>query len=239
MNKPKIIAHRGFWNTGDTTENTIKALRQAQQLPVYGTEFDVRMSLDGVPLIYHDEFIDGKEISKTDYKSLFSAFKVAGLGFLPTLEDFLTYGMKVPSHRLIMEIKDLSSKEEEFNLFQSVIYLIEKLRMQDRLEYLSFSLNICKLLKEWSPDAKVIYLNGELSPVEISELGLDGLDYEYEIWKNQPDWIDEAKNLGLETGCWTVDEPKEFFELAEWGIDFITTDKPDLFVDLMKDFDWS
>lgn len=236
MNRPKIIAHRGFHTSADTVENTIKSLKQAQQLDIYGTEFDVRMSVDGVPLVYHDEFLMDKEISKTDYKTLFSTFKVAGLGFLPTLENFLTYGMKVPSHKLVMEIKDLKSPEDEYNLFQSVIYLIEKLRMQDRLEYISFSLNICKMLKEWSPEAKVIYLNGDLSPQQIYDLGLDGLDYEYEVWKQHPEWFEGSRMLGLETGCWTVNEPKEFFELAELGIDFITTDKPDLLTDLMNEF---
>lgn len=231
MKRPKIIAHRGYWNTDDCVENTIKALKQAQQLDIYGSEFDVRMSKDGVPLIYHDEFLEGNEISKSDFKTLFSAFKVARHGFLPTLENYLTYGMKVPSHRLVMEIKDIDSIEEEFNLFQSVIYLIEKLRMQDRLEYISFSLNICRLLKEWSESAIVSYLGGDLSPIEISEYGLNGLNYEFKIWKQNPDWISESKKLRLRTGCWTVNDVKEFFELAEMGIDFVTTDRPDLLLD--------
>lgn len=236
MKLPKIIAHRGFKASDETVENTIKSLKQAQQLEIYGTEFDVRMSLDGVPIIFHDETLLGHEISKTDYKNLFSAFKVGGLGFLPTLESFLTYGMKVPSHKLIMEIKNAEDIEEEFRLFQSVVYLIEKLRMQDRLEYISFSLNLCKMLKDWLNSAVVSYLNGDLSPLEISNLGLDGLNYEYKIWKKHPEWLDEAKQLGLLTGCWTVNDPKLFFELTESGIDSITTDKPDLFLDLLKNY---
>lgn len=237
MKKPKIIAHRGFWNTEDTIENTIKSLKQAQQLPIYGCEFDVRMSVDGVPLIYHDEFLAGLEVSKTEYKTLFSAFKTSCGGFLPTLELFLTYGMKTPSQKLIMEVKDLSSKNEEKNLVESVIYLVEKLRMQDRIEYISFSKYICQLLKEWLPKVNIAYLKGDLTPKEIKDLGLTGLNYENFVLKQQPEWISEASELGLTTACWTVNDPNEFFEFAEMGIDFITTDRPDLFLDLLSEFD--
>lgn len=234
MKKPKIIAHRGFWKTDNTIENTIKSLRQAQQLDIYGTEFDVRMSMDGVPLIFHDEFLEDLEISKTDYKSLFSAFRTFKSGFLPTLEQFLTYGMRVPSHKLLMEIKPANTEAEEKILVESVIYLIEKLRMRERLEYISFSLNICKLIKQWDNNANVKYLNGDLSPSEISEFGIDGMNYEYEIWKSKPEWIEEAKELNLSLGCWTVNEPEKLFELAQTGIEFITTDYPDFFIDLIN-----
>lgn len=67
----QVIAHRGFWKTNPTTaENSIAALKNAQQLKVYGSEFDVRMTKDGVLVINHDEHINGVEIAATDFKSL-------------------------------------------------------------------------------------------------------------------------------------------------------------------------
>jgi glycerophosphoryl diester phosphodiesterase len=41
----QIIAHRGYWQTQPpTTENSLKSLENAQNLKIYGSEFDVRMT---------------------------------------------------------------------------------------------------------------------------------------------------------------------------------------------------
>ena len=67
----QVIAHRGFWKTNPTTaENSIAALKNAQNLKVYGSEFDVRMTKDGVLVINHDEHINGVEIATSDFRSL-------------------------------------------------------------------------------------------------------------------------------------------------------------------------
>lgn len=52
----QIIAHRGYWQTQPpTTENSLKSLENAQNLKIYGSEFDVRMTKDGVLVVNHDE----------------------------------------------------------------------------------------------------------------------------------------------------------------------------------------
>ena len=51
-----IIAHRGYFQASPpTTENSLKALKNAQVLRVYGSEFDVRRSADGKLVVNHDE----------------------------------------------------------------------------------------------------------------------------------------------------------------------------------------
>ena len=49
--------------------------------------------------------------------------------------------------------------------------------LEEQTEYISFSLNICKEILRYQPKAEVAYLNGDLSPAEIKEVGLSGLDY--------------------------------------------------------------
>lgn len=55
--------------------------------------------------------------------------------------------------------------------------------------------------------AKVSYLNGELSPKELKELGFSGLDYQYKVMQAHPEWFKEAKELGLTVNVWTVNTP--------------------------------
>lgn len=59
--------------------------------------------------------------------------------------------------------------------------------MENQTQYISFSLFICKELKRLDPKAKVQYLKGDLSPKEIKDLGIDGIDYHYSVFeKIQP-----------------------------------------------------
>ena len=73
------------------------------------------------------------------------------------------------------------------------------------------------------------YLAGDLSPLEIKNAGIDGLDYHYSVFLDKhPDWILEAKKLGLITNVWTVNDEVIFKKLADLGVGFVTTNVPDV-----------
>ena len=48
------FAHRGLWRTGEATENSLAAFERACQAH-YGAELDVRLTLDGEVVVFHDE----------------------------------------------------------------------------------------------------------------------------------------------------------------------------------------
>ena len=107
----------------------------------------------------------------------------------------------------------------------AVVALIEKYQLENRVDYISFSMNICKELVDRVPYAPVAYLNGEVSPADLKRLGMD-MDYHYKVFEKNPTWIQEAKDLGVKVNVWTVNDPVLMQSLMEQGIDFITTDKP-------------
>lgn len=53
---PKIIGHRGV--AGLAPENTLAGFRLAAALAVRWVEFDVRLSRDGWPIVFHDDDLD-------------------------------------------------------------------------------------------------------------------------------------------------------------------------------------
>lgn len=53
---PRIICHRGGGLLAP--ENTLAALRYARNLGFEGVEFDVKLSADDVPVLFHDETLD-------------------------------------------------------------------------------------------------------------------------------------------------------------------------------------
>ena len=226
----QIIAHRGFWKTNpQTTENSLKALENAMDLQVYGSEFDVRMSKDGKLVINHDEHHGKMEISETNYADL-KKLKLFNGEKIPTLKKYLKLGRKFEDMMMIVELKPAKTKALEDEIVKKTIQLIEKLRMENQCEFISFSLNICKEIKRLKPFAKVQYLNGDLSPLELKNLNIDGFDYHYKILtEKHPTWIDEAKKLGLVTNSWTVNDPKIFKKLQKMGIGFVTTNVPNEF----------
>lgn len=223
----QIIAHRGYWQSQPpTTENSLKSLENAQKLKIYGAEFDVRMTKDGVLVVNHDEHHAKMEISETDFKELEKEKLSNGENF-PTLKDYLKQGKKDKSLKLIVEIKPDKTKEKEDELVQKTIKMIKEMKLESQSEYISFSLNICKEIKKAEPTFKVQYLNGELSPEQIKKEGLDGIDYHYSVFDKNPTWISEAKALGLITNSWTVNDAAVYDKLKGQGIGFITTNIPD------------
>lgn len=225
----QIIAHRGYFQTNPpTTENSIKALKNAQKLKIYGAEFDVRMTKDGVLVINHDEHHGKMIIEETDFEDLEKVRLSNGEKF-PTLESYLKQGKKDKSLKLIIEIKPIKSKLKENEIVAKTIKMVKDMKLDSQSEFISFSLNICKEIKNTEPRFKVQYLNGELSPEEIKAEGLDGLDYHFSVFQKNPTWISEAKALGLITNSWTVNDIKIYEELKSQGIGFVTTNFPDQF----------
>lgn len=223
----RIIAHRGYWQTQPpTTENSLKALENAQKLKIYGAEFDVRMTKDGVLVINHDEHHAKMEISETDFKEL-RKVKLSNDENFPTLKDYLKKGKKDSSLKLIVEIKPDKTKEKEDELTAKTVRMIKDMKLESQSEFISFSLNICKEIKKLEPSFKVQYLKGELSPQQIKEEGLDGIDYHYSIFQKNPGWIAEATALGLITNAWTVNDIAVYEELKKQNIGFVTTNIPD------------
>ena len=52
----RVVAHRG--GAGSRPENTLAAFAHALELGAGGSELDVRLSADGVPVVHHDERLD-------------------------------------------------------------------------------------------------------------------------------------------------------------------------------------
>lgn len=224
----QIIAHRGYWQTNpNTTENSITALKNAQNLKVYGSEFDVRMSKDGKLVVNHDEHHGKMEISETRFCDL-RKLKLSNGEKFPTLKQYLKQGKKDTSVKLIVEIKPAKTPEREIEIVHKTLDLVKKLNIEKQCEFISFSKNICLEIEKTNPEYIVQYLAGDISPKEIKDLKIDGIDYHYNVFlEKHPEWLSEAKSLGLITNAWTVNDMNIYQKLKEQGIGFITTNIPE------------
>jgi len=225
MAQTQVIAHRGYWNCEGSAQNSIASLQKAQELGVYGSEFDVWITPDGVLVVNHDEAIEGLIIEDTPYSQL-KDLRLKNGEKLPTLETYLQQGKKDGKTKLILELKPHSAKEKEDRAVAAVVEMVERTGMKNQTEYISFSLNICKEFVRLSPEAEVAYLNGNLSPQELKALNINGIDYHLTVLRRNKHWIDEAHQLKMKVNVWTVNNEEDMQEMIVAGVDYITTDNP-------------
>ena len=233
--QPHVAAHRGYWKTEGSAQNSIASLKKAAEIGCWGSEFDVWLTADGIPVVYHDSTIDGIRIEDTTYATLMN-HRLQNGEFLPTLQQYLQEAKLHPNCRLIFEIKPHRGEKRDGMIAELSVELVNMLGLADRTDYISFSKHVCKKVHELAPEAKVAYLNGELSPKEIKELGWTGIDYNTKIFEKNPDWALEAKKLGLEVNVWTVDGDDALKRFAKMpGIDIITTNEPQVLMNITRE----
>jgi glycerophosphoryl diester phosphodiesterase len=96
----EIIAHRGGARNVDflpVSENTTDMLKMAARLGATGVEIDVRLTKDGVPVIFHDSFLSIHTVQKKIYGGMLHNYNYEELreielrkgGQIPTLEECL------------------------------------------------------------------------------------------------------------------------------------------------------
>lgn len=227
-----VIAHRGAFKKNNFPENSIAALREAIRLRCTGSEFDVRMSADDSLLINHDPHYHNLEIEKTTYQDL-AKFPLGNGEILPTLRQYVIAGLTNNREtRLVVEIKPSASKERGKLIAEKVLRLISELHAEKMVVYISFDYDILKKIREINKNALTQYLNGDRTPEQLKEDGIDGADYHFSVFKKNPDWVARAKKAGIVLNAWTVNAQEDMQWLLDQQFDYITTNEPELLLTL-------
>ena len=93
-------------------------------------------------------------------------------------------------------------------------------------------MNILKRIIEIDPTAETQYLDGSKPPEELESDGISGLDYHFNAFKENPDWIIQAKELGIILNAWTANTIEDLNWLLKNDFDYITTDEPELLLNI-------
>lgn len=239
------IAHRGFSNIAP--ENTLIAVKKAIEVGAQGCEFDVYSTADGVLFLTHDKNLkrttgydcDCKSIDSTKLFTLdFGAWK--GEEFrgetVATYEEVLALLKGTKTHPVI-EIKE--------NGFENKI--LEGIRKYDLLKesiVIDFDATRVKHIRELAPDLCVAWLcsfkTKEESPQSIANRIINTLkdcntnvvDIEYHAIS--PELLKILDNAGISVMCWTVDKPNDIERLVSLGVKSITSNRPDLVLEIQK-----
>ena len=223
-----VIAHRGL--SGIETENTCSAFVAAGNRSYFGVETDIHRTLDGHFVVGHDDDlkrIAGEDIclERVSLSTLQSIvlFDKDGtknrLDLRPcTLENYISICKKYEKH-CVLELKSEFTDEETERI-------IDTIRSYDYLNQVTFiSFNYDNLLKvrKILPTQSAQYLFWKVEDKITEMLVRDKIDVDVRFVELTKEDIDKLHSLGLKINCWTVDNKEDAERLAEWGIDFITS----------------
>ena len=232
LKRPAIIAHRGYHK--GCPENSIAALRKAQDIGADGSETDVWMSADGEIFIYHDESVAEHVIRET-HSSVLSRISLSNGEKLPTLKAYLAQAAKSSSCRLVIEIKDHKDNDLNARCVEKVLTLVGEAGMQDRVDYISFNGNVCRALAaaKGTEGATVGYLTYDAADNEaLFKEGVMNVDFFFNIVREFPEHLDAIWTAGLTVNVWTLCDKKEIMEAIRLKVDLITTDIPSEALDI-------
>lgn len=235
--RTRVIAHRGYWKCEGSAQNSLTALKMADRIKAYGSECDIWITADDQLIVTHDNTLKKAGETLAIAQSTYEELKDVKLGNgerLPTLDDYLQTGKACKNTKLILELKTHPSKEKSLLLARKVVDKVKAYKLKKRVEYIAFSLDIAKEVIRLDPKAKVYYLNGDLSPRELKDLGFAGLDYHAGVLKKNVSWADEAHQLGLKVNVWTVNKAEDMQYFIDRKVEFITTDEPELLQSLLQ-----
>ncbi|NWJ52462.1 MAG: hypothetical protein HXX14_16510 [Bacteroidetes bacterium] len=230
----KVVAHRGAWKNHQLTENTVGSLKKAIELGCEGSEFDVWLSSDNIPVICHDGSVKGKQIEKTTAEELQKVDLENG-DVVPTLEQYLLTIKSQNKTRLFLEIKSSGvSQERSLAVADSVVRLVHALKAQAWVKYISFNYGVLQRIHQLDLTASTAYLNGDKKVNELNNDKVSGLDYPFYSFHSDKTLTTDAHRLGLSVNVWTVDNKEEMKFLLKEGVDQITTNEPEMLLELIK-----
>jgi glycerophosphoryl diester phosphodiesterase len=227
---PLVIGHRGAPRAA--RENTIEAFEAAARAGADMVELDVRRTADGALVVHHDAVLgDGRVIVATERAALPE--------WLPDLADALVActdaGMTIN-----IEIKN-SPRDPDFDpddtVAAAVVALVQQLDVRDRVLVSSFNRATIDLVRSNDPRIPTGWLllpgsDAEAVLADVAAAGHAALHpHDTSVTAAA---IAAAHDAGLVVNTWTVDDPDRMRVLAEWGIDGIVTNVPDVAVAALR-----
>lgn len=233
---PRVIGHRGA--AARAPENTLAGFRKAAEIGCRWVEFDVRLSLEGRAILFHDDSLerttDGKgPVGGTPYAELRA--RDAGASFGPAYR-----GERIPSLEEALSL--LHRLRLGFNL---------EMKAEQGREAALAEVVARTLARAWPGEAPPALVSSfETAALEAFARRAPHIPRAYLVEQPPPDWRARAARLGaaalvlghrpLSAGlaaavkaagypllAYTVNDPGRAEELFTWGVAGVISDAPD------------
>ena len=223
----KIYAHRGA--SHDYPEMTMAAYENAVKQGADGFECDLRLTKDGVAILWHDADLKRRAdndavVADSNYPQLKAIYPQ-----LLTLDEFLDFAIvekksllletkhPVPSHTAIedkivakiqLEAKRIEKSGISINIMSFSWFAIERVKALDK------NIDTTYLLHDYTPWFSARYSSAQSLGPGISLL------------RKKPALAKRIKETGRKLNVWTVDDPNDIKLCQHLGVDNLITNRP-------------
>lgn len=229
----EIVAHRGA--SKDAPENTLKSIELAIEQGADTVEFDVRLSQDGIPVLFHDETVirTTNAYQATRLESmLLDDIKTLDAGFwfssdyinepIPTFEEVLELIDR--RIQIFVDVKTHSSVMNEI-----LVGIIETYEMEDMTTFLSTDKTQLYQLKTLNPEIKTLLLltsfYGDINALSKDDL-IDYIGLQHTFIENAYGIISHLQRNGKRVYAWTVSDERDMERVLKFGLDGMITSRP-------------
>lgn len=232
-----IFGHRGA--SAYAPMNTLPAFELAAAQGADGVELDVWLSKDRLPVIIHDETLDGT----TDGSGYVWDFTAADLQTLDASHKFAAQyrGARIPTldqvfesvgQRLIVNVEIKSASEMPLGVEQVVAETIRRHNMAERVIISSFSAQTLKNFRAVMPAVPLGFLREPGESDDERDLTVEALHPHFtEI---DAAYMEQARRRSYRVNTWTVNDATVGRALRALGVDGIITDAPDVLIEALR-----
>lgn len=227
----KMVAHAAL--AGLEMENTIAGYLAAGNRTYWGIETDVRVTKDKQIIAIHNHTL--KKVSGVDM--------VVAESTLEELQKVPLYNKKEGTFRSDLRVPTLAEYISICKQYEKVAVLelkgpmgsddianiIGQFKEQDYLDQviiISFEWDNLVEVRKIEPELPVQFLTGEdekFSDELVNKVAENRFDMDINIWSISKEVVDKLHAKGIKINCWTVDGKADAEKMAEWGVDYITT----------------
>ena len=230
LNRPEVrmVAHRGL--SGIELENTASAFVAAGNRSYYGIETDVHRTADGQFVVIHDDDTlrvsgDRLAVEDTSYETL-RALRLKDTDGrrgradlrIPSLAEYSAICKKY-NKVSVLELKNAFSRED----IARIVEIVGEVGWLEKTTFISFNLDNLLFLREMLPNQSAQFLTGEFSPELLDTLKRHRLDLDIHYRALTRKAARALKDAGILVNVWTVDDLEEARRMADYGVDFITS----------------
>jgi glycerophosphoryl diester phosphodiesterase len=224
----RFQTHRGYWVEG-LTENTMPAFIAAKARGSQMIEFDVRLTRDYVPVVYHDASLRRLHKVAVNISALTLKQLRVFAPDVPLLEDVLASD-EIPG-LLNIELKTDAVADPALEI--RVCQLVRRYRAEERVVLSSFNPFSLIRAKSFAPEvARALLVTEEREAKNFWFLrqmrllpvcGAQFLHWDQRMTTEAR--VQEFKKRGFKISVYTVNERERADELFGWGVDSLISDR--------------
>lgn len=217
-------------------ENTLAAVEAAIEAGADAVEFDLHVTRDGVPVLFHDATLERttngvgalrarsyEELRTLDAGGWFSP-TFAGEA-VPSLAEALT-GIGDRLKRVYPEVKGYHSDDD----LDHMVDLVVERGIEDRTVFISMDWRALERMREHRSTVRLGYIVDKASRAAegLARAACDPLalvDFKATLLLDDPSLAARAHDAGVDLAVWTVDDPARADALLALGVRRITSNR--------------